>query len=210
MSDENSHPGSLKWFFIQVALWLPLSFYFWFNWSGLFVAPVELGVQWTLAAVLGDHLKDVYQVGHMILIEIFFEPPDGTQLPLDPMIYGYGLPLLTSLVISTPNPIWVRTVQVIVGWLLICGVQAWGIVFETFHQLQTYTGPDGVELLRSAGVHAEFVAFGYQFGYLILPAVIPVAIWMLLNRRFFEGLAGSRALAGETQSADDGQLDRPE
>ena len=30
----------------------------------------------------------------------------------------------------------------------------------------------------------EAIAFAYQFGTLILPAVVPVVIWVLLNRAF--------------------------
>ena len=35
---------------------------------------------------------------------------------------------------------------------------------------------------------AQMVALAYQFGYLILPAVVPAALWIGLNRSFIERL----------------------
>jgi hypothetical protein len=207
---SNNKPVSLKIFFLQVALWMPLSFYFWFVWSGLFVAPVELVVDPVMGLVLGDALRDVYQTGYQIMIEIYFTAEDGTRLQLNPMIFGYGLPLLSGLIISTPNSIGRRVLQLLAGWLLISLVQSWGIVWESLHQLQVWVGPEGQALLAARGLSPEVITLGYQFGYLILPAVVPVATWILLNRRFFETLATVNHNGGETPPPDDGQLDRPQ
>jgi hypothetical protein len=38
------------------------------------------------------------------------------------------------------------------------------------------------------GVQREIIAFGYQFGSLILPAVVPGVLWVLLHRAFLERL----------------------
>ena len=39
-----------------------------------------------------------------------------------------------------------------------------------------------------AGVSPDAVALAYQFGFLILPAVLPAALWIGLNRAFIERL----------------------
>jgi hypothetical protein len=39
-----------------------------------------------------------------------------------------------------------------------------------------------------AGIDPNTIALAYQFGYLILPAVVPVALWISLNRAFIESL----------------------
>ena len=56
---------------------------------------------------------------------------------------------------------------------------------------------------------SDAVALGYQFGYLILPAVTPVAMWILLNARFLEELVGwhgepEAVSRGPTPGADPG------
>jgi hypothetical protein len=42
--------------------------------------------------------------------------------------------------------------------------------------------------LVAHGLGAEAIGLWYQFGYLILPPVVPVVIWILLNSRFIESL----------------------
>ena len=42
--------------------------------------------------------------------------------------------------------------------------------------------------MRRAGLPLELIALCYQFGYLILPALVPAALWIVGNRRFIETL----------------------
>jgi hypothetical protein len=184
-------PVSLKVFLLSAALWLPLSFFFWFQFAGLFVAPVQLFAEWALAGILGEHLRDLSQSGFILVVEIYFKAPDGTRLSINPMIYGYGLPVLAGLVISTPNSIRHRTMQIVLGYTAIVLVQSWGAVSEVLKNLMFGLGPEGRVVMEQVGLSPTLVALVYQFGYLILPAVVPIAIWILMNRRFFEGIISS-------------------
>lgn len=103
------------------------------------------------------------------------------------MIYGYGLALVWGLVMATPMPARRRWLQMAVGWLAIAGVQAFGIITGALVIAMQYLGSDA---LKAQGVHPELLALAYQFGYLILPAVVPVVLWMLMNRPFIETLTG--------------------
>jgi hypothetical protein len=47
--------------------------------------------------------------------------------------------------------------------------------------------------LASHGLSIDAVGVIYQFGYLILPSVAPIVVWILLNRRFIEALGASLA-----------------
>ena len=42
----------------------------------------------------------------------------------------------------------------------------------------------------AAGLGVNLIALLRQFGYLILPPVVPIVLWILLNRPFLEGLVG--------------------
>ena len=110
-NDTRTEPVSLKLFLVNTVLWLPLCFFFWFQWAGLFVAPVNMVVESVLAIILGGQLRGLSQDGYVFLIEIYYKAPDGTRLAINPMIYGYGLPVLAGLVISTPNSIRRRVVH---------------------------------------------------------------------------------------------------
>ena len=50
------------------------------------------------------------------------------------------------------------------------------------------------------GLGVNLIALMRQFGYLILPPVVPVVMWILFNRQFLEGLVGWE---DETIAADD-------
>jgi hypothetical protein len=130
------------------------------------------------------------------------------------LIYCYGLPLLYGLVMATPLN-WRRTfLQLGVGFVVLGAVQTFGLLGDVFKTMAFGVGPAVQAALASmeyaavapaAGAAAEqhmhaalaahglgpdLIALGYQFGYLVLPAVTPVALWILMNPRFLESLVG--------------------
>lgn len=143
------------------------------------------------------------------------------------LIYCYGLPLLYGLVMATPLN-WRRTfLQLGVGYLVLSLVQAFGLVGEVLKTMALGVGPGVMAALaempefaalaaaagEAARVHMEasLAAHGltpdriiliYQFGYLVLPAVTPVALWIMMNSRFLETLVGWR----EPEAEDAGPI----
>jgi hypothetical protein len=103
------------------------------------------------------------------------------------LIYGYGLALIWGLVLATPLSGGRRLAQMAAGWLAIAAVQAFGAVGNALVVAMNFLG---AQALVEQGLNPELVALAYQFGYLILPAVVPVILWMLMNRRFIETLTG--------------------
>jgi len=141
------------------------------------------------------------------------------------LIYCYGLPLLFGLVMATPLS-WRRTfLQLGIGFVALAGVQTFGLLGEVLRTMAFGAGPavqaalasmEFAELAPAARVAAEqhmhaalathglsldLIALAYQFGYLVLPAVMPVALWILMNPRFLEALVG---WGGEPEPADAG------
>lgn len=101
------------------------------------------------------------------------------------MIYGYGLVLIWGLILSTPLSSRQRWAQALAGWVAISLVQVFGLVTAA---LVVAMQALGGEPLRAQGIHLEVLAGLFQFGYLILPAVVPVVLWLLMNRPFVETL----------------------
>jgi hypothetical protein len=101
------------------------------------------------------------------------------------MIYGYGLAVIWGLILATPLTTRQRWLQMAVGWGVIALVQAFGVVTAALGNALQFLGAAS---LRAQGLNPELVAGLYQFGYLILPAVVPVVLWMLMNRRYIESL----------------------
>lgn len=130
------------------------------------------------------------------------------------LIYCYGLPLLYGLVMATPLN-WRRTwLQLGIGFAVLTLVETFGLVGEVLKtlaygvngavhaalsamQYAHVAAPAGdaaeQHMLAALGQHGlslDAIGLIYQFGYLVLPAVTPVALWILMNRRFLEGLVG--------------------
>jgi hypothetical protein len=106
------------------------------------------------------------------------------------MIYGYGLAVIWGLVLATPLTARRRMLQMLAGWMVIALVQAFGCITGALVLALRFLGAESV---TAQGIHPELLALAYQFGYLILPAVVPVVLWMLMNRRFIEILTGRGA-----------------
>lgn len=189
---------SLKSFMLLALLWLPLSFFFWFLWAGLLVAPAGLAAEALLTGLWPEHFHALTQLGFRFEIEALIELPAELErlgqgrpvvaIPVNPMIYGYGLPLLAGLVASTPVSGWARLAQLLVGYLAITLVQVWGVVWETFLTLSFQLEEAATATMEAIGIGPTETALAYQFGYLILPGVTPAALWILMNRRFIEAL----------------------
>ncbi len=126
--------------------------------------------------------------------------------------YCYSIPVLVGLSIATPIS-WARTgVQLLIGLPILAVVQAFGVLGDVLKRIAFDLGPlvhsalieagypaPAAEAARNAGEFgaAALVAHGvtptllatwYQFGYLILPPISAVVLWILFNRRFIEAL----------------------
>lgn len=132
------------------------------------------------------------------------------------LIYSYGLPLLFGLIMATPLN-WRRTfLQLGIGLFALTLVQSFGLIGNVLKTMAFGVGPAVQSALMSMdyaaaapaagaaasqhmlaalathGLGPDMIALAYQFGYLVLPAVTPVALWILMNPRFLETLVGWR------------------
>jgi hypothetical protein len=209
----------LKRFMLAAVLWLPLAFFFWFWFAAPLVWPVIAMAKLVLlkawpslftAVSQGADLLDAHgrvlghpgylmQISSGVLVNAaapgqpakfgFIEPV------VNPMIYGYALPLFAGLVLATPLTRWRRTRQIALGCVVIWIAQAFGVVAESLKAVGLDAGQPGAEALQHAGIPPDAVALAYQFGYLILPVLVPAVLWIVCNRPFIEELI--RPIGGE-------------
>jgi hypothetical protein len=151
------------------------------------------------------------------------------DLDVNALMYCYGTAVLGGLVMATPLD-WTRTfVQLIGGWLLMLPFQAFGLVGEALRDVafnlgaavQSGLAGDGYAAvaaqagsiaheaarttLAGHGLGLELVGHWYQFGFLILPSITPVVIWILFNRRLVQSLGGFAAAQAEPAPTPHGQ-----
>jgi hypothetical protein len=104
------------------------------------------------------------------------------------MVYGYSLPLFVGLVLATPLRMRSRLAQCAIGIALIWIAQTFGAISESLKTVAIDAGPLGAEAARHAGLSLNLIALCYQFGYLILPSLLPAVLWIVANRNFIAAL----------------------
>lgn len=192
--------SDIRRFALAALLWLPLSFFLWFRLASPMSWPVVELARLVLLGGWASVFADVTLNGHLMEVgtRVYVEQTaaDGRQgigalvFSLNPMIYGYSLPLFFGLVMATPLRTRMRLLQVAVALTIIWMAQAFGVVSETFKLLAFSSIDAATAAFAGTGLSHAAVALCYQFGYLILPAVLPVVLWLGMNRRFIEGLVG--------------------
>ena len=203
----------IREFAFKAILWLPLAFVVWFWFAPLWVWPAMLLAKQALLGVWGDLFsavtlggeildgggRVVARAGHLVQLSttVMVSVPAGPNGPggvgvieptINPMVYAYSLPLFAGLAMATPLSARRRLFQFAVSLAVIWASQAFGIVAESLKALAFDAGAEGAAAIARAGLAPNAIALAYQFGYLILPAVVPVALWIGLNRAFIEEL----------------------
>jgi hypothetical protein len=186
---------------ILATLWMLFGFMLWFYLSAFHGAPVRIASDMLLNHVLGSNFHQVIvnPDQHFLLqveTTIPFTFRDGTTEALgfivNPLVYSYGLPLLFGLVMGS-DVSWVRKgVIMLVGYVTITGVQIWGVFWQSLKMLAFNFGSQTYQIVQGTGISDSAIALGYQLGSLILPALAPIFVWVLSNRKLVEQFVGWR------------------
>jgi hypothetical protein len=199
----------IREFGLKAVLWLPLAFVVWFwaaplwVWPAMLIAKQVLLGHWSAlfeSVRLGGELLDasgrvVDRAGYLVSlgtrVTVSVQGGTGVLEPtLNPMVYAWSLPLFGGLAMATPLSTGRRALQFALALAVIWVGQAFGIVAESLKTLAFDAGPGGAAAIAQAGLDANAIALAYQFATLVLPAIVPVALWIGLNRAFIETLVG--------------------
>lgn len=191
----------IKEMLLSALLWLPLCFFLWFYLASPIIFPVSTLAGWVMTGLFPDLILELKQFGYVLEVTTRIGADVGqvpgrsgtpvVALDVNPMIYAYGLPLLVGLVMAAPVSPGRRALQIGVGYVVLLPVQVWGVCWEILKILAFDIGSQGADAVAATGLSPNLIALCYQFGYLILPAVTPVAAWILLNRPFLESLVAT-------------------
>lgn len=221
--------GPIRTLIFAALLWLPLAFFVWFAFARAMVSPVYWIADSALTGLAGDLIQDLtwmrdferqqtgssdapyYQMLVLSKVEVdggLVQSTPGQRVPFDyainPMIFGYSIPLFLGLVMATPLLWRQRLLQLAIGLPVLWLGQAWGVYWDALQTLAFAGGPDGLKAVTGAGYSTNLIALCYQLGALIFPAVLPILLWIGLNRSFIELLTSTDqddldALAEEAQ-----------
>lgn len=186
---------------LLASLWMLFGFMLWYYLSVFHGIPVRLAVDSLLQWVLGDQYYNTIpnpdrQYLFQVQTRIPFRFPDGSQEALgfivNPLIYGYGLPLLFGLVMASAATLYRKALTLLCGYLAILVVQVWGVFWQALKMLTFNFGPEVQQVVVDAGVSPTAIALCYQLGTLIFPPLVPVVVWVLASWKEVEQFSGWR------------------
>ena len=176
-------------------LWLALLLPAWYWAAQWFAAPpIWLAghlMQGFFSWVDGYEQEGVKAVLHT-LVQVRMKGPQGADVlgELAPEVsyptYGYGLVLLWAMLLAARTPRW--WLKGLIGSLLLVPAQAWGICFQWLRDVVLLSGPSGQAYLQYPAWAHNLIAYGYQFGFLMLTPVAPIMLWLMFNKNFVAAL----------------------
>ncbi|QOC23040.1 hypothetical protein IC757_02455 [Wenzhouxiangella sp. AB-CW3] len=190
---ETEKGNPIKEMFLLALLYLPLGFFLWFFFGSALMFPTARLSDLLLTGFFPDIFEQLLQLGFQLEIHtrvVLPEQVDGqtaaVNIHVNPMIYAWGMALLFGLIMATPLTMRQRLLQLLIAFVVVTLVTVWGVFWETWVDLAFRSGPEAGQAAREAIFPMDMIALCYQLGYLMFPAVVPVAAWILMNRPFIE------------------------
>ncbi len=201
VTSKTADKSKIKQLLVAAVLFLPLSFFIWFYSAALLVLPVHWLAEWILVHWQPDLFKEITQNYYLLNAQTLIFPDQEfaqgagklavLEVTANPMLYGYGLAVFAGLVMARPDLSWKqRLKQLLIGYVVVVLIQTWGVIWDILKSLFFSGGPDAQQAVLNIGIDPNLIALFYQTGYLIFPAVIPVMVWIVLNRDFITELTG--------------------
>lgn len=186
-------------FMLGVLVFFPLTFFLWYVSAPYHLAPITFLTEKLLSLLTPDAVMWLRLDGHTLVLASNFghdgtgavvSPPVGDDVlgfHLNPLIYSYSLPLVASLMLATPGRD--KWLNLFWGVLLVIPAEIFSMLFSV---LKTLTFDVGKAFQVQQGLSqngADLIAMGYQVGTLLLPMIVPLIVWVALNRAFIVRLA---------------------
>lgn len=200
MSGSEAHQElRLSELLILAFLWMVFGFMLWYYLSAFHGIPVRMLSSKILSATLGGEFLNIIpnpdrHYLFQVQTNIPFQFPDGSREPLgfivNPLIYGFGLPLLFGLVMASGASLLRKIVILLGGYVVVMLVQVWGVVWQSFKMLAFNFGTEAHQVIINAGISDELIALCYQLGVLIFPPLVPIILWVLANWSLIEQFTG--------------------
>lgn len=187
-------------FFLRTFLWLTPALALWY-WARDYVV---IPVAWLAEALMrfffpgwvsGTELAGI----HLTLITRLAVPHEsGRMADLTPEVsvltYCYGLPLLLALFLGVrAKGLWWKLPVCAVGLLPF---QAWGVCFAWLVPIAVEAGQFTRSTTYFNSWEVNLIGLGYQLGFLLLPTLVPMLMWLYLERSFVVTVAMEGAMEG--------------
>jgi len=182
-------------FVIVVLAWLPVAFAAWYVLAPAILWPVRIICGAVAHLALRDLVSAVEMHGATLSFVTTLKPgrvSTGGELSVDVnmLLYAFGLPLFVALTLAAREPQWWR--RLLVGYVAMLPFIAWGVLADFLKNIAVTSSPLVASQTGFSALDRDMIAFAYQFGSLILPAVVPAVAWVLTHRSFLERMRVAR------------------
>lgn len=182
-------PSALTLFILSVFAWIVVLTLLWSQVSAWTSHPVGLISHVALEQGAPMWVRKVHlepgamQVDTAIAIPV---PQAGGRLAeftveANPARYAYGLPIFLALLLAAGGK--GRLGRAAAGYVLLLPAQAFSLCMYLLMQI-VLTAQTDARLLRVSQWQMEAIVYGYQVGALVLPTLVPILLWLWLDRRF--------------------------
>lgn len=181
-------------FVMLVLAWLPLAFGVWYVLAPIILWPAQLLVTAVARVGFGDLVSNVEAHGSTLSFVTTLKPGSADaggilSVDVNMLLYAFGLPLFVALTLAAREGAWWRTL--LIGYVAMLPFIAWGVVADFLKNIAITSSPLVTSQAGFSAFERDMIAFAYQFGSLILPAVVPAVAWVLTHRAFLERLRAS-------------------
>jgi len=181
--------NQLARFVITVFLWLPVTFAVWYFTAPVLLWPAALVIRLIAKTGLSDLVRTIESDGGTLVFLTTLKPGEATgnafiSVDVNLLIYSFGLPLFAALTLAAREPRWPRILAI--GYGVSLPFVVWGAIAEFLRTVAIASGPKIAAQTGFVAWQREIIAFAYQFGSLILPAVVPAVLFVVLHRAYLE------------------------
>jgi len=178
-------------FVVAALAWLPVTFGAWYLLAPVLLWPVRLLVEFVANVGFRDVVRTIESGGRSLTFITTLKPAEGVgagvvSVDVNMLVYAFGMPLFAALTLAAHEAKWWRTLAI--GYAVIVPFVAWGVLADFLKGIAIVAPAAIASQTGFSGWQREMIAFAYQFGTLILPAVVPAVLWVLLHRAFLERL----------------------
>ena len=178
-------------FVVAALAWLPVTFGAWYLLAPVLLWPVRLLVEFVASVGFRDLVRVIESGGRSLTFITTLKPAEGVgagvvSVDVNMLVYAFGMPLFAALTLAAREAKWWRTLAI--GYAVIVPFVAWGVLADFLKGIAIVAPAAIASQTGFSGWQREMIAFAYQFGTLILPAVLPAVLWVLLHRAFLERL----------------------
>ncbi|MEO8754625.1 MAG: exosortase H-associated membrane protein [Casimicrobiaceae bacterium] len=178
-------------FVVLVLAWLPPAFGAWYLLAPVILWPAQMLVTAVAHGGFGDLVRSVEAHGATVSFVTTLKPGRADaagilSVDVNMLLYAFGLPLFVALTLAAREGAWWR--KLLAGYVVMLPFIAWGVIADFLKNVAITASPLVASQTGFSALDRDIIAFAYQFGSLILPAVVPAVAWVLMHRGFLERL----------------------